>query len=252
MGLLDFFKKKTTNIHQPEQQTNTPPLNKNWRVLNVFEARLSEMGYSVKRHTQYLTLIVDDELEISFMIVENPGNHPSLMHLTVSASHPKYFQKGVIENVVGTGYSLENQANSALNNYINSTFLTIIESFSDRHNPNLDFTTTVNGKVVLWHPKLGSLCTQGQWNENPPDELFFDLLKDKIPDQLTSNKINWLKIYISKRANGEIIGECLFNNDPWEAASNEIFNYAKTWEMRGEFHGLKQFIMFRRCDASDI
>jgi hypothetical protein len=109
----------------------------------------------------------------------------------------------------------------------------------------------INGKEVLWHPNLGSLHTQGQWNKYPQDKLFFDLLKDKIPEQLTSNKINWLKIYISKRVGGEIIGECLFNNVLWEAASNEIFNYAERWEMPGEFHGLKQFIMFRQCDAYD-
>lgn len=126
-----------------------------------------------------------------------------------------------------------------------------MDSFSDSHNPDLDFMTIVNDKEVLWHPKLGTLTVQGQWIKYPEGEPFFDLLKDKIHNQLTTNKINWLKIYISKRAEGEIIGECLFNNIPWEVASNEIFNYAKTWKMTDEFHGLKQFIMFRRCDGYD-
>jgi hypothetical protein len=251
MGLFDFLKKKTADTNQPVQQNETPPVNKNWNVLLAFETRLIEMGYAVKRHTQYLALIVSGELEIGFMVIESLENHPSILHLMVSASHPKYFPSGIIENLVGAGYTLEDQINTALDNYIHSTFVTIMDSFTDSHDTDLDFLAIVNGKEVLWHPKLGTLNAQGQWNEYPEDEPLYDLLKNEIASQLKTNKINWLKIYISKRADGEIIGECLFNNAPWEAASNKIFDYAKTWDMPGEFKGLKQFIMFRRCDKYD-
>jgi hypothetical protein len=251
MGLLRFFRKKFEEDIQVAQEVPKPFIDKNWYVFNAFETRLLEMGYEIEKHTQYLALIVSGELEIGFMVLENADNHPSIMHLMVSASHPKYFPNGIIENIVSAGYTLEDQVNTALDNYINSTFLTIIDSFSDTRNPDLDFMTVVNGSEVLWHPKLGTLMAQGQWDEYPKDELFSDLLKDQIPNQLTTDKINWLKIYISKRADGEIIGECLFNNAPWEAASNEIFDYAKTWDMPGEFKGLKQFIMLRRCDKYD-
>lgn len=248
MSIFDFFKKKTAVTTTISLQ---PAVNKNVFVLNGFEARLTEMGYDVERHTQYLALIVNGELEIGVMVVENANNHPSILHLMVSASHSKYFPNGIIESIVGAGYTIEDQVSTALDNYINSTFITIMNSFSDSHDPNLDFKTIVNGKKVLWHPKLGTLNAQGQWNEYPEGEPLYDLLKNEIPNQLTTNKINWLKIYISKRADGEIIRECLFNNAPWDAVSNEIFNYAKTWEMPGEFKGLKQFIIFRRCDAYD-
>jgi len=249
MRLFDFLKKKKAITSQLGQQNEAPPINKNWHVLTTLETLLSEMGYAIKRHTQYLALIVNDELEIGVMVMENADNHPSIMHLMVSASHPKYFPNGIIENIVGAGYTIEDQINTTLDNYINSTFITIMDSFSDSHDPDLDFITIVNGKEVLWHPKLGALNAQGQWNEYPEGEPLYDLLKNEIPNQLTTDKINWLKIYISKRADSEIIGECLFNNAPWDAASNEIFNYAKTWEMPDEFKGLKQFIVFRRCDA---
>lgn len=251
MGLFDFFKKKSAATNRLGQQSETPPINKNWYVLTALETRLSEMGYAIKMHTQYLALIVNDELEIGVMVVENTDNHPSIMHLIVSASHLKYFPNGIVESIVGAGYAIEDQINTALDNYINPTFVTIMNSFTDSHDPDLDFITKVNGKEVLWHPKLGTLNAQGKWNKYPEGEPLYGLLKNEIPNQLTTNKINWLKIYISKRADGEIIGECLFNNAPWEVASNKIFCYAKTWEMPGEFKGLKQFIMFRRCDAYD-
>jgi hypothetical protein len=251
MALFDFFKKKTTVISKPGEQNEMPPVNKNWLVFTALETRLREMGYTIKRHTQYLALIVSDELEVSVMVVENPENHPRIMQLMVSAAHPQYFPNGIIEHIAGLGNTVEDQIRSTLNNYIHSTFMTIIDGFSDRHNPDLDFITIVNEKEILWHPKLGALNAQGQWDEYPEGEPLYDLLKNEIPNRLTTNKINWLKIYISKNANAELIGECLFNNAPWEAALDKIFNYAKTWEMPGEFKALKQFIVFRRCDKYD-
>ncbi|TSJ39570.1 hypothetical protein FO440_17665 [Mucilaginibacter corticis] len=251
MGLFDFFKKKITETPEDVQRNELPRLNKNAYVLAALESRLVEMGYRVERHTQYLSIIVNNDLEIGVMVVENPDSHPSIMHLMVSASHAIYFPDGIIESIVGAGLSIEDQTNTALNNYITSTFVTIIDSFTDSHDPDLDFMAMINGEYMLFHPKLGDLLIQGEWSEQPQTELIFDLLKDKIPSRLSNNKINWLKVYISKRADGEIIGECLFNNVPWELGEKEIFNYAKSWEMPGEFKGMKQFILFRRCDAYD-
>lgn len=251
MGLFNFLKKKSTETAPAALQNNAVHIDKNLLVLEALDRTLVIMGYTVIRHPQYLALIVNDELELSVAVIENPDNHPYIMQLMIAASHQKYFADGIIENIVGIGTSIEDRVSSALDNYIDSTFFTVIDSLSDTHNPDLDFISTANDREVLWHPKLGNLLTQGQWYEQPQNETIFDLLKDTIPDLLVSNKINWLKIYISKQANGEIIGECLFNNSPWDTGLNEISNYTKTWKVPGEFCGLKQFIMFRRCDAYD-
>lgn len=247
MGLFDFFKKKTSTVeqHQPAQ------VNKNWYVLEVLEARLIEMGYQVERHQQYLALVVSEELELSWIVIENPDNHPDVIHLMVSASHPQYFPDGIIENVAGVGHSIQEQIISVLDNYINTTFVTIMDGFSDSHNPDIDFTATTEDKEVLWHPKLGALSMQGQWETHPENEPVFELLRNEIPAQLTSNKIQWLKIYLLKTANGEIVVECLFNNQPWDIATNMLYQYVQGWDMPDDFNGLKQFIVFRRCDAYD-
>ena len=252
MGLFDFLKPKPTNNGQLQKKVEVIPADKNLYLLEALKAILIEMGYQVERHPQYLSLIINTELEVSTMIVENPGTHPSVLHLMVAASHPQYFPNGIIENVVGVGITLEEQVNAVLGNYINSTFLTLIDSLSDTHNPELDFTRSINSKEVLWHPKLGKMNFQGLWQEYPQYEYLFEILKDKIPAQLTDNKLNWLKIYISKRADGQIIGECLFNNVQWETGYEEIYKYAKSWNLIDEFRGIKQFIVFRRCDLYDV
>lgn len=112
--------------------------------------------------------------------------------------------------------------------------------------------TAHDGKDILWHPKLGYLTSQGKWDTQPNNEPFFEILKDKIKSKLRIQKLNWLKLYISRQVDGSIIGECNFNNEPWDEGLIEITKYAASWKKTGEFQGLKQFVMFRRCDAHDI
>jgi hypothetical protein len=250
MGLFDFFKKKAydnDNVGKREGKT----IDNNSYLIETLKSRLTLLGYQVDRHPQYLALVVNAEIEIATVIIDNPNNHPSILHLMVLTIQPKYFPNGIEENIVGLGTTLEEKVNSVIDNYINTTFLTILDSFSDSHDPNLDFTTIIKGKEILWHPKLGNLALQGQWNEQPQNEPLFEIVKDKLSSKLTSNKFNWLKLYISKQRNGKIDGECLFNNEPWKEGLADIAEYAKSWEPTDNFQGLKQFIMFRKCDAYD-
>jgi hypothetical protein len=249
MGLFDFIKKKSPEKITDKQDST--PVDTNSLLLETLKNRLTLMGYQVERNPQYLALMINSELEIATGIIDNPNNHPSILHLMVFTVHPKYFPNGIEENIVGIGTSVQDKINSVLDNYISTTFQPIMDSFSDSHLPELDITIMTNGKEILWHPKLGNLTLQGQWNEPPQHEPFFELLKEKIKLKLTSNKFNWLKLYISKRADETIIGECLFNNEPWEEGLIDITKYAETWKMKSNFQGLKQFIMFRRCDVHD-
>jgi hypothetical protein len=169
----------------------------------------------------------------------------------VQVSHPKYFRGGIQEYCVGVGLNFPDQVGAALNNYINAIFLTIMDSFTESHDPRFDFMVNTDGSDVLWHPKLGSLVLQGKWSGQPQNEPLFELLRNLVPGKLTSNKINWVKIYLSKQPGQEIIGECVFNNQPWEEGLNRVAQYANSWQIEGDFKGIKQFIMFRRCDQYD-
>lgn len=251
MGLFDFFKKKTVSDNAVEIPKQGKPIDKNLYFLEAFENKLIGLGYEIERDPEYLAFVVNSELEIQTLIINNPNHHPSIMEVMVLAIHSKYFPNGIKEFFVGTGATIEDQVNSALVNYIGSIFLTLIDGFSDTHNPNIDFVVNNNGKNILWHPKLGQLNSQGKWRDYPPEEHFFELLKELIPDKLTANKINWLKIYICKTFDGKIIGDCLFNNEHWEEGLSMISEYANSWTVNVDLLALKQFIVFRRCDKYD-
>ncbi|WP_310587011.1 DUF6348 family protein [Emticicia sp. TH156] len=168
--------------------------------------------------------------------MDNPNNHPNVMQLMILTIHHAYFPDGIEENIVGVGTNIKDKVSSVLDNYINTTFLPIIASLSNRHNPEFNFSVIADeGKEVLWHTTLGNVRLQGEWIDQNQNESFFEIVKDKIKNRLSSDKINWLKVYVSKRADGTIIGECLLNNIPWEEVWADLKKYAESWEMKSDF-----------------
>jgi len=251
MGLLNFFRIKPAKSIPAKQPATAMPVNRNLYLLDIFKQRLCEMGWRVEWHKAYLAIIINDELEIATLIIDNPNNNPGVLQLLVLANHPKYFPTGIQDSLAGIGATFQDQVDAALNNYINATFSAIMESFSESHSPAYDFMVTTGDKPVLWHPKFGNLVLFGEWNEQPQNEPLFECIKHVVPDKLTSNKINWLKIYLFKHADKPVMGECVFNNQPWDEGLTELLDYADSWSIDGDFKAIKQFIMFRRCDKHD-
>ncbi|MCW3160179.1 DUF6348 family protein [Chryseobacterium oryctis] len=246
MGFFDFLKK---NKHRTETENDIKqPLDNNSLLLNELQKKILNIGYKVEKHPKYLSLIINDELEVATFIIENPEYHPNILHLMILTIHKVYFPHGIEENIVGAGINMEEKIESVLNNYLSTTFEPTIESFTDSHNPNLDFYNN----DILWHPKLGNLALQGTFNNDLKNEQLYSLLNIKLKEKMTPEyKYHWLKIYISKRKDGDIIGECLFDNNPWEEGLEIINKYAENWSVDNDFIGMKQFIMFRKCDKYD-
>ncbi|AYL96824.1 DUF6348 family protein [Mucilaginibacter celer] len=245
MGLFNFFKRKQTERNQKNNAIQ--PISDNEFLVQILKARLIELGYEVELHPQYLALIINSELEIATAIVDNPGAHPYVMEVMFLTAHPVYFPKGVIENLAGIGESLGEKMEAAVDNYLTAIFPTVMDGFTDTHDPEFDFYKN----EILWHPKLSDLEVQGQRENLPPGDHLFNLIKEKVKPLLTDNKFNWLKIYVSKSAEGTIIGECVFNNQLWPEGTEAVIADAELWEVKGDFMALKQFVMFRRCDKYD-
>lgn len=248
MGLFDFFKKKP----EADQQPTAAPTNSvdpNVYLLERLKVRITDIGYRAAKHPQYQSLIVNDKVEIATVIIDNPNNHPLLMHLMILTIHADYFPNGIEEHVAGLGETLAQKVDSVIDNYIDSTFSTIMESLSDKHYNDLDFTvTTANGNTV-WHTYLGTPILQGNWTTRPSYEAMYDLVKDQVQDKVRDSPFNWLKLYISKNDEGNIIGECAWNNEPWPEGLAALHQYAQTWGVQGAFYAMKQFVVIKKCAA---
>lgn len=246
MGLFDFFKKKQA----PTPVAPEPEIDANVYLIAALYHKLDKMGYKVEKHPQYLSLIVNGDLEIAGMIIDEPNNHPSIIHAMFVTIHPVYFPEGIEEHLAGLGSTIEEKVETALVNYIQSIFLTIMDSLSDSHVPELDFMTMTGDQMVLWHPKIGDLMTQEQWMPIEGEPLY-EVIGEKVKKNLTGNKLNWIKLFAAKQPDGSVIAECILNNVPWPEGTAAIGAYAESWDTGGRFKTMKQFIMFRKCDEHD-
>ena len=240
MGIFDFLKPK-----KKEEQINL-----NAYLLQKLKERIEKSGNTVEFSTQYAAILVNSEIEIATAIL--PGNyHPSILPLLMITIHKDHFPKGIETSIIGLGTSIEQKVEFAIDTYISNIFLTILESFKDTHIEEFDFTSTIHDREILWHPKMSDNSFQGTWSETNDQTNLYTIIEDKIKTKLSDTKLNWLKLYISRQANGAISGECLLNNEVWEEGYYLLEEYAKSWKDNGEFLGHKQFVMFRRCDACD-
>jgi hypothetical protein len=146
---------------------------------------------------------------------------------------------------------LEEKVKVVVDNYLETTFLTILESLSDTHDPALDFTAQTGNRDVLWHPSLSNLTLHGPWKDYPAMDSIWRLLAEQLKGSLRDQKMNWLRVFVAKQDDGRIICECLFNNEPWQEATEALSLYAQSWLVTDGYKSLKQFIILRRCDAFD-
>lgn len=240
MGLFDLFRKKTPEAAKPVVDPNQV-------LLEALLQKLFIMDHQASWSDDHLSLVTDTGLEITAAVIESPGMHPMIIHVFILTRHEQYFPDGVAENIAGMGELFEDKVASVLDNYLASTFPPIVESLSDSHFQELDYT---DDKGVLWHPKPGDMIVQGQWLDPESVTPLFDLIKEKLKQVTFNNKINWLKMYISRQADNTFAGECLLNNEPWDEGFSMLLNDSE-WEQPGRFAGQKQFVVIRRCDAYD-
>lgn len=243
MGLFDLFKKKKSekeSVSEPEP--------------NVFlraelKRRLEDMGHTVL--IQNGVVHANNKIGIQVEILEDPNLHPSVTKVGVLITVEDYFGKGLSEILAGIGNTMEQKVNSALQNLLTVTLPPILDAFTDSHDPNLDFSVSGERGEILWHPKLGNLGFQGQWSEYPEYDQLFGLLQGWVKDKMIDRKFNWLKIYLAKQGDGSIMGDCSLNNEFYEDGFKLLEEYANTWDNVDSFRAVKQFILFRRCDACD-
>jgi hypothetical protein len=246
MGLFDFFGKKQEPQQEPEKKEE-PVTDPNLVLLHILQEKLQALGLEVKRSEQYQAITVLPDLEIASAIISKPDYHPMLMHAVIFTIHPVYFQKGIEEHVVGLGSTPFEKAVSVADNFMSTTLKPIMDGFSDSHVPALDFYDQAG---ILWHPKPGTVALQGNQAIQTNNDMFINLLRERLRTSLPNQQFNWLKIYAARQADGSITVDCNLNNEVWETGRHLISVFVGMWPKGPDFMGMKQFIVFRRCDSA--
>ncbi|PUZ25811.1 hypothetical protein DCC81_16260 [Chitinophaga parva] len=215
-------------------------------LLLMLAQKLKAERYPVAVSDSKDTLNVAGTLDVATGITQAIENR--LINVQVITSNPELFPEGIVENLLGTGPSLESQIASAVDNYLQTTFPAIAEAFQDGHIAALDFTDDAG---IGWHSRPGALSLQGQWADQPEGEPVLEILKPALAHALPNKKINWLSATAGRFKDGSVTIECLLNNTPWTAGTAAMQRLADSWPAQESFRGLKQFIAFRRCDKFD-
>jgi len=256
MGIFDIFNKRKKRDSKKEykpQESGNPEISEAERLFyffNKLKEYLEREGHKAELNEQYAALTLNNELEIAGAIL--PGNyHPNLMPLLLLTMHKDLFPNGIETSAVGLGSDLDMQCKMAIENYVQSSLPVILDSMTDTHIEELDFHAEIEGKKALWHPKVGQTGFQGNWDGVEGQRDFYQIVRNKLPEIMADQKINWLYMYCARQKNGDTSIECNFNNERWTKGEELLYEYSRTWKKQKDFLGQKQFVVIRRCDASD-
>lgn len=243
MGLFSFFKKKKTV--SPEDEENDAIANLNIYLLDQLEAGIAVLNYPVTRSDDKLFVIVNNTIRITAGVMDaQQHSQATVLHLRFLTFHPEYYPKGIEDNLAGIGQNLALSCEEGVKNYLISIFPAIMESLQAAHYPSLNINSD---NQLLWHTIPGSLVAQGKWLSLQENEVFFNQLKIPLQAVLQDQPFNWLKIYANRMPDGDINIDCLLNNEPWEEGTQIVHHFVEYWPQPGDFLGLKQFLVFRRC-----
>jgi hypothetical protein len=224
------------------------------QLLDAFKLKMLSLGHDVQNHSKRSTLLINRELEIGISMIANTSGYSSIAHFEIKTIHAVHIPLGIIDNLVGIGSNFETKIANVLDNYVNSTFTPIISSLNEKEQTPSNFSITSNNNQFQWNIHQGNLILQGPWTTAPSNDFLIEMLKEKIKSRLKNQKLNTLKVYVSKRTDGNVVGECLLNNQTWQEGLKIISEYADTWQLKAEFQGIKQFIVFSmntRDDGND-
>ena len=156
-----------------------------------------------------------------------------------------FFPQGILDNIAGFGDTDEEKIDSFIENYLSTTFQTIINSLGCLFDKGCD----IYRDNYHWHTSIGNLYLLGKWQTPRNERDFYNLLIDILPQKFTTEyRIQSLKCFVARTKSGYVT-ECLLNNEDWDEGAERLLQYAQSWQDEASFLSIKQLLIFRLCDA---
>ncbi len=165
------------------------------------------------------------------------------------------FCESFMESAIGIGENLEEAFQQCIRNFLVGPLCVIKNCISDKSNEN--FETTFLGKRKSW--KLFQSSVQGVGDEEEKECIhIWSAIGEKIKARFGNKKIYWIKVYVGRFSNGEIISKCRINGIYNTEISEEISEYIKTWKGNRDIYSLKQYFVikqnsetYKECEFSE-
>jgi hypothetical protein len=234
--------------------------------LELLAQEIERTGHIVNRNGS--SLLVEPihlkiECDIGERIEHNVNEqYKVLFSISIKATHEHLFPDGIWDCLAGFGGSDQEAFTYAAQVWTDCVFPPIHEILvpietADMEVQRLDLVSRneASGEVFAWKMHLGALHAMGEfWDQrdNLETEILFKKMHDAIVVELSERRLIWIKAYICIMPDGSIRGDCWLNNKDWLEGLNALFWFAEEWKAVDTYTALKQFMVIKPCEWSEI
>ena len=216
-------------------------------ILLELSKQIRDQGYDATPDLPNLMIRIGDKMRIELDPIPIPPDiHKSVLPMHIGTYlEDGFFPQGILDNIAGFGDTDEEKIDSFIENYLSTTFQTIINSLGCLFDKGCD----IYRDNYHWHTSIGNLYLLGKWQTPPNERDFYNLLIDILPQKFTTEyRIQSLKCFVARTKSGYVT-ECLLNNEDWDEGAERLRQYAQSWQDEASFLSIKQLLIFRLCDA---
>ena len=216
-------------------------------ILLELSKQIRDQGYDATPDLPNLMIRIGDKMRIELdPIPITLDIHKSVLSMHIGTYlEDGFFPQGILDNIAGFGDTDEEKIDSFIENYLSTTFQTIINSLGCLFDKGCD----IYRDNYHWHTSIGNLYLLGKWQTPRNERDFYNLLIDILPQKFTTEyRIQSLKCFVARTKSGYVT-ECLLNNEDWDEGAERLRQYAQTWQDEASFLSIKQLLIFRLCDA---
>lgn len=216
-------------------------------ILLELSKQIRDQGYDATPDLPNLMIRIGDKMRIELDPIPITSDiHKSVLPMYIGTYlEDGFFPQGILDNIAGFGDTDEEKIDSFIENYLSTTFQTIINSLSCLFDKGCD----IYRDNYHWHTSIGNLYLLGKWQTPRNERDFYNLLIDILPQNFTTEyHIQSLKCFVARTKSGYVT-ECLLNNEDWDEGAERLRQYAQSWQDEASFLSIKQLLIFRLCDA---
>lgn len=185
--------------------------------------------------------------------------------VNVCCKHFDKFPDGITEIAVGIGQSVNDAIATAFNNWIVGDFPPIHDYLCSSSNLLGDYSESISysgelDKIIGWDLFFGP-CMETSQNMNNLEtninkqnqKLIQQILFQPLVDMIFGTPgLYYIRIFMSKKSNGQIDCDCRVNGNDWEHGKNYLIDYIKKYQINSDLLWIKQNVLFVSKPAEEI
>lgn len=189
------------------------------------------------------------------------GKQSVVLPISIKATHGQMFPDGIWDRLAGFGRDDEEAFSYAAHAWTEGVFWTIHETLvptetEDSQVLRLEMLTRnqETGEEFGWKLYVGALQATGAFagRTDLNQIILVQKLLNEISSIATEKRLFWIKIYIAKLSETDIQGDCWLNNQEWIEGLNALYWFAEEWQDIQSYAAMKQFVIIKPCEVSEI